>query len=199
MLDERRAIRRLLGELTPDQWHQQSLCGEWTVAELVAHLIAWDDLLLYRSRREHLTALLRFAKLYATSFASMNAVNRKLDAKVRGLTPPSLMERFGADTGSDLKWLFDGTNPAGHLAEYVIHHQDIRRPLNLPRDVPPDRLFAALQGVTQLPGVRGPAWRKLLQRRWNATDVDWARGRGAVVSAPGEEILMTLAGRSGRS
>src|SRR5688500_17054240 len=107
MLDERRAIRRLLGELTPDQWHQQSLCGEWTVAELVAHLIAWDDLLLYRSRREHLTALLRFAKLYATSFASMNAVNRKLDAKVRGLTPPSLVERFGADAGSDLKWLFD--------------------------------------------------------------------------------------------
>ena len=195
MLDERRDIRSLLSELSSDQWHRRSLCGKWTVSRLVAHLIAWDDLLLYRSRREHLRALLRFIKVYASSLASMTAVNRRIDSHVRGLTPTELLRRFGADEGADLKWLFDGSNPGAHLAEYVIHHQDIRRPLNLPREVPPDRLLAALNGVTQLPGVRRPAWRKLLQQRWSATDVDWSRGRGPVVSAPGEEILMTLSGR----
>ena len=37
---------------------------------------------------------------------------------------------------SVLRWLFERSNPAGHLAEYVIHHQDIRRPLRMPRTVP---------------------------------------------------------------
>ena len=196
MLDERRDLRRLLGELTPAQWQQESLCAGWTIGELVAHLIGWDDLLLYRSRREHLRALLRFVKLYGISFGSMTAVNRRIGAAVRDLTTPQqLMERFGTDDSPELKWLFDGTNTGGHLAEYVIHHQDVRRPLHLPREIPSDRLVGALHGVTQLPGVRGPAWRRLMKQRWEATDVAWSRGRGAVVRTSGEAILMTLAGR----
>ena len=195
MLEERRDLRELLGQLTPDQWRQPSLCAGWTVSGLVAHLVAWDDLLIYRSRREHLRALLGFGTLYARSLGRMTEVNRRLDARVSGLAPAELLQRFAADDSADLKWLFDGANPAAHLAEYVIHHQDIRRALDLPRAIPPDRLVAALQGVTQLPDVRVGAWRRLRQRRWTATDVDWARGRGPTAEAPGEEILMTLAGR----
>ena len=198
MLEERRDLRRLVGQLTPDQVEQPSLCGEWTVGELVAHLVAWDDLILYRSRRQHLRALVRFFSLYVTSLGRMNAVNRKLDARVSAVGWPDLLARFGAIDSADLKWLFDGSNPGAHLAEYVIHHQDIRRPLDLPRTIPAERLVGALQGVTQLPGVRGGAWRHLMRRRWEATDAPWARGRGPAARAPGEEILMNLAGRAER-
>ena len=195
MRDERRDLRRFLGQLTPGQWQTDSLCAGWTVQDLVAHLVGWDDLLLYRSRREHLAALLRFAGLYAMSLASMTGVNRRIRSRTNGLTPEELLRRFGADDGADLKWLFDGTNPGAHLAEYVIHHQDIRHPLGLARHVPPARLVTALNGVTKLPGVRLSAWRQLRRGRWEATDVEWSRGRGAVVSGPGEAILMALAGR----
>ena len=32
-------IRAYLGELTPEQWEQQSACAEWQVRDVVSHLI----------------------------------------------------------------------------------------------------------------------------------------------------------------
>lgn len=196
MRDERRDIRRLLRQLTPEQWQHDSLCRGWSVRDLVAHLVGWDDLLLYRTRREHVTALLRFSALYAVSLASMSRLNRRIQRETQHLDADDLARRFGADDDDHLSWLFDGTNPAAHLAEYVIHHQDIRRPLGLPREVPAERLVAALHGVTRLPGVRWPAWWRFRTERYEATDVDWSRGHGQVAPMSGEAILMSLAGRT---
>jgi uncharacterized protein (TIGR03083 family) len=196
MRDARRDIRGLLGDLTAEQWQQESLCGGWTVRDLVAHLVGWDDLLLYRTRREHLVALARFSALYAASLASMDLLNRRIRRRTRHLDVATLSRLFAADDGADLRWLFDGTNPGAHLAEYVIHIEDIRQPLGLEPEVAPDRTIAALRGVTQLPGVRGPAWRRLRKARLEATDLDWSRGRGPVVRMPATAILMSLAGRA---
>jgi uncharacterized protein (TIGR03083 family) len=196
MRAERGDIRRLLAQLTPEQWAWDSLCSGWTVRDLVAHLAGWDDVLLYRSRREHLAALFRFAALYASSLGSMNVVNRRIQRRTRHLDPASLASCFGVDDGADLKWLFDGTNPGAHLAEYVIHHQDIRVPLGLAGHPEPDRLRGALEGVRQLPGVRVHAWRRLRRETLEATDIDWRRGRGPVHRMSGEAILMSLAGRT---
>ena len=196
MLEERRDLRALLQSLTAEQWNQPSLCKGWTVADLVRHLVAWDELLLYRTRREHLRVLVRFSSLYALSLASMTSLNRRLQARTAHITLEELPRAFGADDSDDLKWLFDSSNPGAHLAEYVIHQQDIRRPLGLARQVPARRLEAALRGLTKLPGVRWSAWRQLRSRRWEATDIDWSAGRGNTVGAPGETILMVLAGRS---
>jgi uncharacterized protein (TIGR03083 family) len=196
MRDERRDIRQLLRELTPEQWQHDSLCRGWSVRDLAAHLVGWDDLLLYRTRREHVTALLRFSALYAASLASMTMLNRRIQRRTRHLGAEELARRFGADDDEGLNWLFDGTNPAAHLAEYVIHHQDIRRPLGLSREVPADRLTAALHGVTKLPGIRWPAWRQFRTQRYEATDVDWSRGHGSIARMRGETILLSLARRT---
>ena len=196
MCEERRDIRQLLSQLTPDQWQQDSLCRGWSVRDVVAHLVGWDDVLLYRTRREHARALLRFTALYAGSLASMSVLNRRIQRRTRHLDATELARRFAADDNEGLKWLFDGTNPAAHLAEYVIHHQDIRRPLGLPHEVPSGRLVAALYGVTKLPGVRWSAWRQFRTMRYEATDVEWSRGHGPVTPMSGASILMSLAGRS---
>src|SRR4051794_7735231 len=92
----------------------------------------------------------------------MALVNRRIQRRTRGLDGAKLTARFAADDGDDLKWLFDGTNPGAHLAEYVIHRLDILRPLGQQPEVPADRLEAALSGVRHLPGVRIGAW---LRRR----------------------------------
>jgi uncharacterized protein (TIGR03083 family) len=195
MLDERRDLRSVLEGLEAGDWNRPSLCGEWTVRDLVAHLVAWDDLLIYRSRREHLRALARFSVFYAVSLGRMDRLNRRLQSTVHDPSVDGLMTRFATDDSSDLKWLFDGSNAAAHLAEYVIHHQDIRRPLHAPRDIPQERLVAALDGIVKLPGVRRSSSRMLRKRRWEATDVAWASGAGPVTAESGEVILMTLAGR----
>jgi uncharacterized protein (TIGR03083 family) len=195
MREERHDIRRLLGELTPQQWRADSLCVGWSVRDLVAHLVAWDEVLLYRSRRGHIHALLRFSVLYGGSLASMRLINRRLQRRTRRLDPVALANRFGRDDGEDLKWLFDATNPGAHLAEYVIHQQDIRLPLGMPEPVSPDRLLAALHGVTHLPGVRAHVRWRLCRERLEATNVEWARGRGQLQRMTGEAILLRLAGR----
>jgi uncharacterized protein (TIGR03083 family) len=195
MLEERRQLRALLHDLAPEQWHRASLCAGWSVRDVVAHLVAWDDLLLYRTQREHGRVLGRFLWLYARSFASMDRLNARLERDTDGLAPEQLVHRFGADDSPSLRWLFDGTNPGAHLAEYVIHDQDIRVPLRMPRAVPSQHLAAALDGVTKLPGVRWSAWWRLRQRRWEATDLRWECGHGPTTRASGVAILMALAGR----
>jgi uncharacterized protein (TIGR03083 family) len=170
MREERRAIRALIHELTPEQWDTPSLCAGWTVRDVVAHLLAWDDLLIYRTGREHLRVMVRFWSLYASSLASMRMLNRRLQSRTRACTTDDLIRRFATEDSPDLKWLFDGSNRCAHYAEYVIHHEDIRRPLGLTRDVPPDRLAAAMTGVTRLPGVRMGARRR--QRRIDDNTLD---------------------------
>ena len=76
----------------------------------------------------------------------------------------------------------------------MIHQQDIRRPLGLPRRIPDERLREALNFARTAPLIRG-AWRGrgvYLQ----ATDLDWAAGYGPRVSGPGEALLMAMAGRA---
>lgn len=38
--DERRSLANTLETLTPAQWDHASLCGEWTVRDVAAHLVA---------------------------------------------------------------------------------------------------------------------------------------------------------------
>lgn len=120
MRGERRKIRDLLGQLTPEHWRQDSLCAGWTVRDLVAHLVAWDELVLYRTRRDHAEVFAKFAAVYATSFASMRLLIDRLRRRTCDLDPPALACRFAGDDGAHLEWLFDATNSAAHLAEYAI-------------------------------------------------------------------------------
>ena len=43
---ERRSLADLLEDLTPDQQEAQSLCSEWTVKQVAAHLVnlCWNGL-----------------------------------------------------------------------------------------------------------------------------------------------------------
>ena len=75
----------------------------------------------------------------------------------------------------------------------MIHQQDIRRPLRLPRTIPAERLRAALDFVRYAPTIRG-AWRAR-GVRLVATDVDWSHGKGPEVRGTGEALLMIMAGR----
>lgn len=76
----------------------------------------------------------------------------------------------------------------------MIHQQDIRRPLGIPRVIRPERLRTAVQRSLYVL-ILGSAWRgRGLQLI--ATDLDWRYGSGPEVRAPGEALLMSLAGRS---
>jgi uncharacterized protein (TIGR03083 family) len=79
------------------------------------------------------------------------------------------------------------------LTDGMIHQQDIRRSLGLPRTIDPERLRTALDFALFAPTIRG-AWRAR-GVRLVATDLEWSHGRGAEARGSGEALLMVMAGR----
>ncbi len=78
------------------------------------------------------------------------------------------------------------------LVDALIHHQDMRRPLGLPRQIPAERLLNALPFTVTAPPLRG-LW-NARGVRLVATDLDWSRGKGPEARGPAEAVLMVLAG-----
>jgi uncharacterized protein (TIGR03083 family) len=180
--EERADLADLLAGLTPEQWEAPTLCTRWRVRDVVAHVFSYDDL------------------------GTAGLVARFL----RGGLNPDKVNQLGVDaladrTPADLLALVRSHQrprglPAGFggriaLTDGVIHHQDIRRSLGLPREVPADRLRCALDfGRTARPiGAK----KRIQGLALAATDLDWSAGDGPVVEGPAESLLMAMGGRRG--
>ncbi|MDR3661711.1 MAG: maleylpyruvate isomerase family mycothiol-dependent enzyme [Mycobacterium sp.] len=177
---ERQELVELLAELTPEQWERPSLCTEWRVRDVVAHIIGYDELSSTETVREFLRGGLFPPRINAAVLARHQ--DRSPD-ELRGVFADHVVPR-GLTTG------FGGRIA---LADGMIHHQDIRRPLGLSREIPRDRLKAVLDFARYAPMLRG-VWRTR-GVRLVATDLDWSFGRGPQASGPGEALLMVMVGR----
>jgi len=176
--DERSDLARYLRTLTPEQWHAQSLCAKWTVKDVVAHMLSYEDLrFLGLLRRFAKGRIVRANEIGVQELAHVSPENLMtlLDEHLR---PRGLTAGFGGMIG-----LVDGT----------IHHQDIRRALGHPRTVPADRLTRILPLIPSNP--RLGAGRRIRGLRLRATDVDWQHGTGPEVIGTGEALLMAMSGR----
>jgi uncharacterized protein (TIGR03083 family) len=81
------------------------------------------------------------------------------------------------------------------LTDGMIHQQDIRRPFDLPRQIPPQRLAAVLDFAKTAPLIA--AAKRIRGLTLTATDLNWTTGDGPEVTGPAEALLMALAGRRG--
>ena len=84
--------------------------------------------------------------------------------------------------------------PQESLLDHIVHHQDIRRPLGLPRANSRGTAAAAL-GATPGIGSFVGAKKRAAGLRFVAPDVDWSHGDGPEVRGGGEAILLALTGR----
>ncbi|OZM80311.1 maleylpyruvate isomerase family mycothiol-dependent enzyme [Pseudonocardia sp. MH-G8] len=180
--DERADLATLLAELTPQQWDAPTLCAQWRVRDVVTHMISYEKLRRRDVARRALRAGFRPSRLNTLGVLERRDEDpAELLARLREhLEPMGLTAGFGG-----LVALLDG----------LIHHQDIRRPLGLPRTIPAERLRPALDFARFAPPIR--AFWRIRGLRPVATDLDWASGRGPEVRGPGEALLMAMAGRRG--
>jgi uncharacterized protein (TIGR03083 family) len=179
---ERADLAELLATLTPDQWEAPTLCSRWRVREVVAHMFSYEELgtvgLIGRFLRGGVVPG-RVNQVGVDAYADRGP--DELLALVRAhLEPRGLTAGFGGRIA-----LTDGT----------IHHQDIRRPLGLPREIPAERLSCVLDFARAAPTISAKPRIKGLTL--TATDLDWSTGAGPVVEGPAESLLMALAGRRG--
>lgn len=179
--DDRADLADFLGGLPAAQWDAPTLCERWSVRDVVAHVISYDDLgpagFIGRLAAGRFDPD-RANQVGVDQYASLSP--DELLAELQGhLRPAGLTARFGGRIG-----LIDG----------LIHHQDIRRALGAPREVPRERLAAALPFAKVAPPIR--AFSRVRGLRLVATDIGWSSGRGPVVEGPAEPLLMAMAGRT---
>lgn len=178
--EERTEMADFLATLQPEQWDHPSLCLGWSVRDVVAHAVSYEDHGVTDLVKRLARARLRPGRLNDVALAEY--AGRDPDELVEflraRLTPRGATARFGGRVG---------------LIDALIHHQDMRRPLGMQRQIPAERLLCALPFAVTAPPLRG-FW-NARGVRLVATDLDWSWGRGPEARGPGEAILMALAGR----
>jgi uncharacterized protein (TIGR03083 family) len=177
---EREDLLELLERLTPDQWRAPSLCAGWSVRDVVAHVLSYEEL-----------GPRQLAERFARGLFLVDRVNAVGLQDYAARTPAQLVELLRAHlTPSGLT---AGMGGAIALTDGLIHQQDIRRPLGESRNIPADRLVPALRTALFGPVLRGVL--RVRDVRLVATDIDWSFGRGPEVRGTAEALLMAVAGR----
>jgi uncharacterized protein (TIGR03083 family) len=177
---ERAALAEDLAGLEPGQWRHDTLCGDWDVEQVVAHLTAAASLNQWRWLRSMLAARLR-----------PHVHNQRRLAEHRGSTPAETLDQFRAVISST-------TAPSRHtpayLGEIVVHAQDIRQPLGLAQSPSVDALtpvadFFARRNFTVASHTHAA------DLRLRADDGPFATGTGPLVSGSTLALVMSMAGR----
>jgi uncharacterized protein (TIGR03083 family) len=166
---ERLRLADLLEGLSPDQLATPSLCGDWDVQTVGAHL----------------------ASAITTKLPTfMVAVARQ--AAQRPISETIAIIRANADS----RFAPPVTGPRAPLTDVLVHTGDVARPLGLPHDAAADHLRMALQFLT---GGRPIAFVKrgsLNDLHLVADDVDIDVGSGEEVRGRGIDLMMAMCGRT---
>ena len=176
---ERTALAEDLSDLSAERWRHGTLCGQWDVEQVVAHLTAAASLNQRRWVRSMLGARFR-----------VDVHNQRRLVEYLGSTPADTLAGFRAVIGST-------TAPSGHtpayLGEVVVHAQDIRQPLGLPRT--PD--VAALTPVADFFARRDftvASRTTVAGLQVRADDGPFATGAGPLVTGSTLALVMSMAG-----
>jgi uncharacterized protein (TIGR03083 family) len=178
---ERGALADDLAGLSDGQWTTGSLCEEWTVREVLAHMTS--------------TARMtppKFVAGFAGSRFDFPAFSRKGIQANLGTSPTETLQLFRAEQSSTKA-------PPGPktswLGETIVHAEDIRRPLGLRHVYPGDAVRQVIdfyKNSNTLIGTKNRIGGLTLR----ATDTDWTHGSGPLVEGPLLTLLMAATGRT---
>jgi uncharacterized protein (TIGR03083 family) len=178
-------LRALLHSLPSEQWDGETLCAGWRVRDVVGHMCVGYTMNL-------VTFPFKLARY------GFNVPKGSHELSVRygsSHTPEQLLEVFDRETTKDRPGGLGRIIPdRERFTDHLIHQQDIRRPIGLARDVPPERIVAAMDALPAIGGFL-QSRRTCAGLRFVATDVGHAVGEGAEVSGPGEALVLAMSGR----
>jgi uncharacterized protein (TIGR03083 family) len=177
---QRRALTDQLEDLSDDEWRQPSLCAEWTVRDVVAHLTL-----------QHVAV--------GTAVRDVVRARGNVHRAIRDVATAKAVEPTGAliaeirgHIGSRRHVPFMTDHEA--LIDVLVHGQDIMVPLGRRHDVPPHAAAAAAARIWSRPSLFR-AMKGLRGYAFVATDADFRAGAGPLVEGPVDAILLLLTGR----
>jgi uncharacterized protein (TIGR03083 family) len=178
---QRRRLVATLDQLDDDEWNASTLCEDWRVRDVVAHLITVLDTPIWTT----MVNLVRYRGF--DNWADRAA------RELGGSPPDELLDRFRGHV--DTRFAPPAIGPIAPLTDALVHTRDIERPLGIAPTLDPAALAVALEWVCG-GRARGfiPASR-ISGLRFVAADVDWVSGEGAEVRSLGEVILLAVCDR----
>ncbi|MDF6017640.1 maleylpyruvate isomerase family mycothiol-dependent enzyme [Streptomyces sp. JH34] len=178
---ERAALIGDLERLDEGRWEEPSLCAEWTVHDVVAHLVDTAR-----------TTRLGFLAGLARARFDFDRQNARGVERERGASPQETLERLRRVASRR------STPPApldSRLVEEIVHGEDIRRALGLAHSYPEEAVVRSLRLQVRTPASFGGAKELVARARLTASDADVAIGEGPEVSGPALSLLLAVSGR----
>ncbi|NNH71237.1 maleylpyruvate isomerase family mycothiol-dependent enzyme [Nocardia uniformis] len=178
---ERAALIEDLSRVADEQWTVPSLCEEWTVHDVVAHLVDTAR-----------TTRVGFAVALVRARFDFDLLNTRGMERERGATPRETLARLRSVASRT------STPPAPldtRLVEEVVHGEDIRRPLGIEHVYAPEAVVRSLRLQARTSASFGGAKELVADVRIMATDADLVLGDGPEVRGTALSLLLALSGR----
>lgn len=181
----RRDFADTISSLTPETIDGgATLCRGWSPHLVAAHLVTFVDVPLPKFMFNVLKHRGNFDK-------AADAMARKIAERPTADLLATLRNK--ADKGSAMPTFPEELT----LADVVVHHQDVRRGLQLDAPARAEHVQMSLEFITTHKQAKLLLETKGLLDglRLDATDLDWSWGDGETISGPGESILMAITRR----
>ncbi len=177
---ERKALAADLQGLTDAQWAAPSLCTDWTVRDVLAHMAATASM-----------TPPRFIGAFVLSGFNFASVQSKGIAAQRGRSAVETLARFTSLVNSS-------NHPPGPtdtwLGEVIVHSEDIRRALGIKHAYPTDAAVQVANFYKNSNLLIG-AKTRIAGLKLRATDADWSHGDGPEVAGPIVSLVLAMTGR----
>jgi uncharacterized protein (TIGR03083 family) len=178
--DETLSLAEQLADLNDEQWNSPSLCGQWRIRDVLAHMTAGAE------------GAFGVGWIFKSMLRQGFNYNRwvAVDGQVRGQQDPVLILKAFGNTAANPP----GSRPVNGLMHVLIHGQDICRPLGIRRELPESHLRPVAGFVKDDRFIFG-AKKRIAGLKLTATDIEWSHGDGPEVTGPAEALVMVMAGR----
>ena len=157
---ERKTLADDLRDLSSEDWGRHSLCDDWTVRDVLAHMTSTAKM----------TPPAFFGQMIGSGF-NFDKVQEKGVAAQRGATPADTLANF--ESALTLVKHPPGPNQTW-LGETIVHSEDIRRALGIQHKYPTDAMVTVAdfyKGSNLLIGSK----RRISGLTLLATDAEWSR------------------------
>ena len=178
----RESFADYLATLSSDDWNKQSLCADWTVKGVAAHMLVIPTMAKGQVFRSFLGA----------GF-NLNKMNSKLVEKFTArMSTDDIVATTRASAGSHN--IPPGLKLPGVFSELVVHSADISEAVGTPFDLPVEHYVAGLEHLKDVQPVFG-CKQRIAGLELRATDADWTTGSGPFVEGHAKQLLLAMTGR----
>ncbi len=178
---QRRELVALLGGLAPEAWDRPSLCADWRVRDVVAHV----TMPFRYSTRRFITEMIK-------AHGNFDRMADRCARRDGQASPEELLAVLCQNERNP--WKPPGGGLAAALTHDVIHGQDITVALDVKHLVPEERLRIVLATITTPKSLKHFGT-DLTEIELRASDIAWSFGSGAPLSGAGQDLALVLCAR----